>query len=261
MEMQILVCIKQVPDSDAELVIDSATERVCFAGRPAYKMNRYDEFAIETALQICQETSGATVTAVSVGSQHSSDVVRRALGMGVDHGILIEHRSGGRPAPGTIAAAIANLIDRNKYDLVLTGALSEDEMNGIVGPMIAAHLDWPCATNVLASKKSDENQLIRVESEIEGGQRDLLEVALPAVLTIQSGNNPPRYPKLSLMLKANQYQLEVIDMRVLGPSAGREQTVKVEYPESTRNSIYISGSLENKIEKLIRLFKKKAFLP
>lgn len=258
--MKILVCTKQVPDSDAELVIDSATDRVCFAGRPAYKMNRYDAFAVEAALQIRQETAGGSVAAVSVGPQDSADVVRRALGMGVDHGILLEHRSDEHPGPGRTAATIANLIKRDRYDLVLTGTLSEDEMNGTVGSMIAAHLDWPCATNVVASKISKGNQSVQVESEIEGGQHEQLEVPLPAVLTIQSGISPPRYPKLSLMLRANQYPLDIIDIRTMGPSSRRQRLVKMDYPAGTRNSVYLSGSLEDKTEKLIQLLKRKAFL-
>ena len=134
-------------------------------------MSRYDSFAVEAALQIRQDTVGASVAAVSVGPQDSADVVRRALGMGADHGIVLEHRSAEHPGPGAVAAAIANLIKRDRYELVLTGALSEDEMNATVGSMIAAHLDWPCATNVVASKFSKADRSVQVESEIEGGQQ------------------------------------------------------------------------------------------
>lgn len=258
--MKIIVCVKQVPDSDTELIVDSATNQVRFAGRSAFKMNRYDEFAVETALRLQQHIEGAAVAAVSVGTRESADVVRRALGMGADHGILLTHRSEELPGQNAIAAAIAGLVKRDKYDLVLTGALSEDQMNATVGPMIAAHLKWPCAPNVVASKFSSDCRAVRVESEVEGGRRDLLEVKLPAVLTIQSGIHQPRYPKLSLMLRANQYPLDVIDMRATGPPAPREREVKIEYPSSARNGIYLCGALENQVEELIQFLKRNALL-
>ena len=147
--MKILVCIKQIPDNDSELVVDPATMRIKFASRPAYRTNRYDEYAIEMALQIRQIIDHTNVDAATVGKERVDEVLRRALGMGADHGIQIRQHSTDSPRPLAVASAIAEVIRRHQYDLVLTGALSEDEMNGTTGPMIAALLDWPCATNVV----------------------------------------------------------------------------------------------------------------
>ena len=83
--MKILVCIKQVPDNDNELVVDSSSGRIRFAGRPAYKMNRYDEYAVESALQIRQAAAPIKVDAVSVGPERVDEVLRRSLGMGIVH--------------------------------------------------------------------------------------------------------------------------------------------------------------------------------
>lgn len=259
--MKILVCVKQVPDNENELVVDPLTGRIQFAGRPVYKMNRYDEYAVETALQIRQAINQTQVAAVSVGPKRADEVLRRTLGMGADHGILIQQHSDDRRGPLAIAAAIARLIQRDNYDLVLTGALSEDEMNGTTGPMIAARLDWPCATNAVTSEPVPDENVIRVEREIDGGDRELLEIRLPAVLTVQTGARQPRYPRLSMMLRANHYPLDILDIKTMAPATDCERIVKTAYPANSRSGVFLSGSLENKAGELIRLLEQKALLP
>jgi electron transfer flavoprotein beta subunit len=250
-----------VPDNDSELVVDTSTGRIGFAGRPVYKMNRYDEYATEAALQIRQGVDQTTVDAVSVGPERVDDVLKRALGMGVDHGIMIHQHSADPHGPLSVATAIARMVQRSRYDLILTGALSEDEMNGTTGPMIAAHLDWSCAVNVLSLNPVPKKSVIRAERETDGGDRELLDIPLPAVLTIQTGTRQPRYPRLSMMLRANRYPLDILDMKTLDPATANERIIKMDYPGSSRNGVFLSGSLENKSEKLIQLLRQKALLP
>ena len=259
--MKILVCIKQIPDNDSELVVDPATTSIKFAGRPAYRMNRYDEYAVEMALQFRQVIDRTNVDTVSMGPERVDDVLRRALGMGVDHGIQIRQLSNGRRSPITVASAIAKVIQRHHYDLVLTGALSEDEMNGTTGPMIAALLGWPCATNVVTSIPQVDKSAIRAEREIDGGNHEMLEIPLPAVLTIQTGDRQPRYPRLSMMLRANRYPLQILDNDRMVPATGGEEIVQVDYPSSSRGGVFLSGTLENKVDQLIQVLNQKALLP
>ncbi len=258
--MRILVCIKQVPDNDNELVIDRAAGKVAFAGRPAYKMNRYDEYAVETALQIRDAMDQSKVDAVSMGPEHVDEVLRRALGMGIDHGIQIKQGAVENLRPLIIASTIALLVKNADYDLILTGAISEDDMNGTTGPMIAAQLDWPCATNVVTVEPLPDKGVVHAESEIDGGSRELLEISLPAVLTIQASAQQPRYPRLSMMLRANRYPLEFLDMPAMVSTADHERVVNLAYPASSRSGTFLSGSLEDKADELIRLLKKKAIL-
>ena len=259
--MKILVCIKQIPDNDSELVVDPATMRIKFAGRPAYRTNRYDEYAIEMALQIRQAIDHTNVDVLTVGPERVDEVLRRALGMGADHVIQVRQHSTDSLRPLTVASAIAEVIQQRHYDLVLTGALSEDDMNGTTGPMIAALLGWPCATNVVASDPKPDGRTIHIEREIDGGDHEVLEILLPAVLTIQTGDRQPRYPRLSMMLRANLYPLEIIDMDRMVPAAEGEKIVQVDYPASSRGGVFLSGTLEDKAEELIRILNQRALLP
>lgn len=257
--MKILVLIKQVPDPDYDLVIDSATRRIRFAGRPAYKMNRYDEFALEEALQIRQTLPDTTVTAIALGPERAADVLRRAIGMGADRGVLLLHRSEPDADPAEVAAGVAEQVRPAGFDLILAGAISEDEMNAVVGPMLACRLGWPWTTNVVAQRIDPSKQHIRVEREIEGGGRELLEIPLPAVLTVQSGINRPRYPTLSNMLRADRQPLDTVRIDADGLSLGRVRLVSAEYPANARNGIYLAGSLQDKAAQLARLIRQRAF--
>ena len=256
--MRILVCIKQVPDTDSELVIDPATRRIQFAGRAAYRINRYDEFALEEALLIRQTLPQSTVTAISVGPNRAADALRRAVGMGADRGLLL-HRSEAAGGPAEVAAGISAHIRSEGFDLVLAGAMSEDEMNAAVGPMLAGHLGWPWTTNVVAQRIDPLQHCIRVEREIEGGGRELLELPLPAVLTVQSGINRPRYTSLSNMLRANRPPMEMIPMDAGEHAAGRTRVVAADYPANTRNGVFLSGSLQDKAAQLARLLRQRNY--
>jgi electron transfer flavoprotein beta subunit len=259
--MKILVCIKQVPDSDFELVIDPSAGGIGFAGRPAFKMNRYDEYAAETALQIRQTVAQTTVAAVSVGPAEAAEVLKRTLGMGADHGILIQPATAEGPRPLTVAAAIAGLVAREGYDLVIAGALSEDEMNGTTGSMIAAKLGWPCATHVVTTNPKAGGSAVCVEREVDGGERELLEIPLPAVLTVQTGASRPRYPSLSMMLRANRYRLDQYDIETLAPETACERTVQIDHPAGLRSGVFLSGTTESKADELVQIFRTRGLLP
>jgi electron transfer flavoprotein beta subunit len=259
--MKILVCIKQVPDSDHELVIHPSTGEIGFAGRPAYKMNRYDEYAAETALQIREKVDQTTVDAVSVGPESAAEVLKRTLGMGADHGILIQQSAAEAPRPLAVAAAIARLVERDVYDLVITGALSEDEMNGTTGSMIAACLGWPCATNVVTTIPQADGSAVGAEREVDGGARELLEIPMPAVLTVQTSASQPRYPSLSMMLRANRHRLDIHHLEAMATEPACERTVKIDYPVGSRSGVRLSGSTETKAAELIQFLRKKGLLP
>ena len=259
--MKVLVCIKQIPDDDSELVVDPASRRIIFSGQPAYRMNRYDEYAVEMALQYGQIIDHTRVEAISVGPERVDEVLRRALGMGANHGIQVRQQSTADRRPLAVATALADVIQRHHYDLVLTGALSEDEMNGTTGPMIAGLLGWPCATNVIASEPRPDEPTIQVEREIDGGDREILEVELPAVLTVQTGDRQPRYPRLSMMLRANGYPLEIFNLDRMAPATTEEKIIRMDYPTSSRGGVFLSGTLENKADELIRILSQRTLLP
>ncbi|CAB1059265.1 Electron transfer flavoprotein, beta subunit [Olavius sp. associated proteobacterium Delta 1] len=258
--MKILVCIKQVPESESPILIDNGNSWIQSDEIREFKMNRLDEFALEEAVLIKEAFSETRIDALSAGPDRAAEVIRRSIGMGADAGIHISTGAEGYHSSFEIAAWIAEYARGKPYDLILTGAMSEDNMQGQVGPMIAKRLSLPCATAVVFENIASDGKTIYVEREIEGGQRDTLELPLPAVLTIQSGINTPRYPSLSNLLRANKQGLNRIKAADPAPLASRENLVQLVYPHKTRAGRILTGSGEEKAAQLIQIFREKTML-
>lgn len=260
--MKILVCVKQVPefDLDAEIKINDTAQGIVADRLTTLRMNRIDEYAVEEALLIKKRFPDVTIDALTVGPEDASAAVRRAMGMGVNHGIHILTPEASLFSAGQVAQWISSVIKTKGYDLILTGVMSEDQMQGQVGPMLAEYLDLPCATSVIAETMVPENRTVTVEREIEGGFRDILELRLPALLTIQSGINLPRYPSLSNVMRAKRARLEVIAADSLDCRETSSVTA-LDYPEKTRAADILAGTPEEKAEQLYHILREKALIP
>ena len=258
--MNILVCVKQVPESEIPIHIDELAGWVQTDAIPEFKMNRLDEFAVEEALLIKESIADSRIDVITVGPDRCEDVVRRAIGMGADSGVFIQTASDGYQSPIEIAAAIADFAYDKNYALILTGAMSEDNMQGQVGPMLAARLGVPWATSVIFEKIAPDRKTIYVEREIEGGNRDTVELKLPAVITIQSGINTPRWPSLSNLLRAHSQKLEKISINDLTKLPEMEVLAEVVYPQKNRAGMVLPGSLEEKAARLLTIFREKSLL-
>ncbi len=258
--MKILVCVKQVPESDVIIQIDKKGTWIHADSFNEFKMNRLDEFAVEEAIRLKESVDGVTIDILSVGPERSADVIKRAIGMGADHGIHLKADNDDYLIPSLVATRIAEYATHKHYALILTGAMSEDHMNGMVGPMIAAHLNLPCVTGVILQQLSSDNKTLYVEREIEGGSRDMLELKIPAVVTIQSGPNIPRYPSLSNLLRAGKQELEIISVEPLTrPNVG-ETIFRLTYPVKSRAGEVLTGSPHKKARKLLKILREKAFI-
>jgi electron transfer flavoprotein beta subunit len=260
MFMKILVCVKQVPESESPILIADGQVRIQSDAIDDYKMNRLDEFGVEEAVLIKEAFPGTQIDVLSVGPDRTIEAVKRSIGMGADAGIHIDTESEQHHSSLEIAAWIAEYARGRAYDLILTGAMSEDNMQGQVGPMLAKLLNLPCATAVIFERIGPAGKTIYVEREIEGGRRDTLELPLPAVLTIQSGINVPRYPSLSNLLRANKQKLERAKAKDLVRPAPRENLAKMVYPHQTRSGTVLKGTEKEKATQLIRILREKALL-
>ncbi len=258
--MKILVCVKQVPESESPIAIDESTGWIASDAITEYRMNRLDEYAVEEALLIKETFADSHVDAITVGPDRCEEVIRRAVGMGADSGIHLKVLSEGYLSPFEVAAGLADFAADRNYTLILTGAMSEDAMQGQVGPMLAAQLDYVWATSVIAEKISSDRKTIYVEREIEGGHRHSLELDLPAVITIQSGINTPRWPTLSNLLRANSQGLETIYADASAKFEPREYLTKVTYPQKNRTGLVLSGSLREKAVQLMTILTQKSLL-
>jgi len=258
--VKIMVCVKQVPETEIPIHIDDASGEIQKDAISEFKMNRLDEYAVEEALLIKESIAGSDIDVITVGPARCDEVVRRAIGMGADSGVHIQTASEGYQSPFGIAAVIADFARGKNYALILTGAMSEDSMQGQVGPMLAAQLGFAWATSVIFEKIAPDKQSIYIEREIEGGQRDTLELRLPAVITIQSGINTPRWPSLSNLLRANSQKLEMISISDPAKPQQMEHLAEVAYPQKSRAGLVLSGSLQEKAARLLTIFREKSLL-
>jgi len=258
--MKILVCVKHVMESESEIRVNDGGSWVAHSDSTRFEMNPFDAYAIEEALRIKERFPDSRVHAVTVGSDHARNTLRRALGMGADEGVHIVDGVVGRPSPFLVASWIASYAKNRGYDLILTGIMSSDEMNAQTGPMIAQMLSIPCGGAVISEKISPDQKMVSVERETEGGARDMFDITLPCLLTIQTGINLPRYPALSKVLRAKKKSLDVIDSGVFDGNEPDLIFKGVGSRNKKSDGVFLDGTRQEKVDQLIDILEKKALL-
>ncbi len=259
--MEILVCVKRVPDTaENEIVVNSKGTDI-ERGDLVYSVNEWDNYAVEEAIQI-RDNVGGSVTVVTVGDADAEEILRREMAMGADKGILLSDDAFNGSDGKGIAAILQAEIAKGKYDLILTGAQADDGA-AQVGGMLAAMLDMPYAS--LVNKiEIVSDKVIKVGREIEGGNQEMSEIDLPCVLSIQTGINEPRYVGIRGIRKVASVEIPVHGPADLGIAAGSvgaagAKVKRVDYfvPPMGEGAEMLEGSSDEIAEKLIELLKSK----
>jgi electron transfer flavoprotein beta subunit len=246
--VKIIVCIKRVPDTEARIKVGSDGATIDNAG-VKFVISPYDEFAMETALRIKDAKGAGEVIAISLGEAQSAEQLRSALAMGADRAILLK---GQVTIDGSATAkALAEEIKTHSPDLVLCGMKAVDNDQQQVGAMIAEYLDLPCVS-VVAEVEVEDGKVV-AHREIEGGV-EVVEAALPAVITTTKGKFEPRYPSLKGIMAAKKKPLEEKDAQV--PAA--RLTVRSLKPPAERAAGKIVGNGADAVPELVRLLKEEA---
>jgi electron transfer flavoprotein beta subunit len=244
--MNILVCISQVPDTTTKIAVADNGNSINPQG-VKFILNPYDEYTIEEGLQL-REKHGGTVTAITVGSAGSQEILRTALAMGVDEAVHVLSESND-------AFSVANdIVDTAKalsIDLVLFGRQSIDFDSFQMASTVAALLEQPIITMVSALTISGSN--VSAERDVEGG-KEVVETTFPCVISVQKGINSPRYPKLPDIMKAKK---RTIIERASVNATPRVSTVSIELPSSKRAGI-ILGDTDADISELVRLLHEES---
>ena len=217
--MRILVTVKQVAVLDDEFEIDDGIDDRYLTR----ELNEWDEYAIETAVQI-QEASDedVEVVTVTIGPEATEETIRQALAKGADRGVRVwdDHLAEtGLLDPATKARVLAAVAAEAEPDLVLTGVQSADDGFGATGVALAERLDFAWAAVVNELDLDRDAGIAAVHRELEGGIEELTEVELPAVLTVQTGINEPRYASLRGIRSAQSKELDVRSLADIGLSA------------------------------------------
>ena len=252
--MEIIACIKRVPDIPDFVKIDASGKDIQRDGL-MFKINDWDEYVVETALQI-KEKLGGSFTAVTVGTKECEDILRRALALGADKAIRVNEDVTSADSL-VIAKILSTLIGQLPHDLVLFGMQSEDWGCGQLGPMTAEMLNLPHAVGVKSLEVQDGE--IKVGRELEGGTIELYTLKLPALVTIQSGINQPRYPSILGIRRAKQKELNVMTLGELDLSqeqlAPMLRLENLALPSGGKEVEVLSGSAEEVADKLVNILK------
>ncbi|MBI5209292.1 MAG: electron transfer flavoprotein subunit beta/FixA family protein [Elusimicrobia bacterium] len=204
MGLNIVVCVKDTPTS-LGVHVDSATKRVKHDGLQT-ALNPFDEYAVEEALRLKEKLPGSTTLAVSVGPPSAEGALREAMSRGIESAVLVSGPEfAGSDTYATsraLAAALRKLAADKPVHLVLFGKSSNDGNSGIVGPQVAAWLDWPSASSV-KKIESVTDSAVTVTRMLEDGI-DTLKLGLPAAVSTVKEINEPRLPSLKGKLSAKK---------------------------------------------------------
>jgi len=246
--MKIVVCIKQVPDTETRIRL-SADKKTIDTTDINWILNPYDEYAVEEALRIKENTEDVTITAITVGPERAVSALRTALAMGVDEAIRInaEDDLDSSATAHLLAATIKDL----EYDLILFGKQAVDDDNLQVGTMVAEMLDLPCVTAVTEVKLENAKALLKREIEIG---TEVIETSLPAILTAEKGLNEPRYPALRGIMMAKR---KPIDVREMKADESKVKITSYEYPPE-RKAGKVVGEGVDAVPELVRLLREEA---
>jgi electron transfer flavoprotein beta subunit len=255
--MDIVVCIKRVAfTQEVDLEIDKSGRSVVTEGL-AHVINDWDSYAVEEAI-LLKERLGGDVIAVTVGGEDDEEVLRRALAMGADRAIRID--PGKRSLDGSmVAKAIASAIKALSFDLVLTGVQADDDNQAVVGIMLAEIMGLSHAAVVRGIEPKDGTLKVRIE--LEGGIDEIREVRLPALLTIQSGINEPRYVSVMGIRKAAKKELRVVGIEDLDLSdeelTPATEIEEVYLPPETGGAEMLSGDPSKLAQAVIEIMRRK----
>ena len=256
--MKILVIVRQTPDTEAKIQANASGNGIETSDMK-WILNPFDEFAVEEAVQI-KEALGSELVILTVGPERSVEALRTALAMGGDSSIHIRDENFGDMDSFALAKVIASKIkSMGDVDLILAGKKWIDEESGQVAIQVAEELGIPQATLATRVAVDEGARKVKVQSEIEGGQR-IVELTFPALITCERGLNEPRYASLPGIMKAKKKPLEevLIDsinleeigltQEGLGVGGSRMKVDNIDIPVITRSLNIIKGEKADTVE-------------
>lgn len=260
--MEIIVCVKRVPDlSEADVSIDSSG-RAIREDDLVFGLNDWDRFAVEEALRI-KEDQGGRVTVLTVGDEDSEDVLRRALAMGADEALRLWDPSFVGVDGHTTARILQAAIMQRPFDVVLLGSVSSDSGSGVVGGMLAALLDVPQVA--LATAIGISGRTVSVRHEVEGGLEREVEVDLPALVSVQTGINEPRYVSIRGIRRVADVHIPTANASSLGlddpgfvESTAWVRLEELFVPPAGRSAEILTGRTDEVVDQLVERLKTRA---
>ena len=247
--MDILVCVKRVPNTGAKITVTENGQNV-ETRNLGFTISPHEECAVEEAVQLV-EIHGGSATVLSLGPDAAVEQLRGSLAMGIDHAILLE-TSGEEWGAMATARAIAAAVKAQEtfFDMILFGNDAADSGGYQVGIRVAHLLDWPCVTGIKSIRVEGETAV--AQREVSGGWENY-ELILPAVFTLKEGINLPRYPSLPGKLRAKK---KPIDRSESQKSSDGLEKLQLKAPKEQESNVVILGEGADAAPKVAALLRE-----
>lgn len=247
--MNILVCVKRVPDTGARVEI-TANGRAIETRNLGFTISPHEECAVEEAAAIIEKVGGSA-TVLTVGPKEAEEQLRDCLAKGMDSGVLVE-TDGGELDPGQTASAIVQFVRSSsaRFDLILFGNESADSAGYQVGIRVAHALDLPCVTGV--KRMSVERDRVTAKRETSS-EFEVYDVQLPAVLTVKEGLNLPRHPSLKATMGARKKRVERLRPERSEPTL---EMLRLSVPPEKGSGAEILGEGKAAVPRIVELLEE-----
>ena len=252
--MKICVLIKQVPDKDSSLNI-ADDHLTLVENNITWVSNESDNYALEEALLLKEKHDGEVI-ACTLGKDSAKQVLKDALAKGADRGIFISDSSFDNLDILSLGKVISSTLEKENFDLIMTGLQSDDQGNSQLGLILAELLNMSHGTLVMGTEIMGDST-IKVKKELEGGWFQWTKLSLPASISIQSGINSPRYATLKGIMMVKKKTVDEVTAGDVSSDALETNVSinKIYVPDKTKETQFIEGSPEEISEKLVEIFK------
>jgi electron transfer flavoprotein beta subunit len=261
--VNIIVCLKQVPDTETKIVLNPDSTGIATEGIK-WVMNPYDEYAVEEGLRI-KEKSGGKVTIVCMGPERSVEAIRTALAMGADDAVLLNDPAFEGSDSYVTSLILSKALSQMEYDLILAGKQAVDLDCSQVYAGLAEFLNLPYVSVIVGLELFPDQKKAIAKRETEGGEKELIEVSLPAIFACQKDLNVPRYASLPGIMKAKKKEIKKLSLADLclnpehvGLAGSRLKTGKYFFPPQRKAGIKIEGEIPEAAAKLVKLLREEA---
>ncbi len=262
--MNIVVCLKQVPDTETKIQLKEDGSGIVEEGIK-YVVNPYDEYAVEEAIQL-KEKFGGEVTILCLGPDRATEAIRTALAMGADKAVHLNDPLFEGSDSYATAKILAKALSQLSYDIVLTGKQAVDWDNSQVFSYLAEFSNLPQVSVVTGLEVGSDFKSATAKRETEGGEKEIIEIPLPAIIACQKDLNTPRFPSLPGIMKAKKKEIKKMSLADLGMSEDevgvKGSKVKMSNytlpPERKAGKIIEGEEPEEICEKLVKLLREEA---
>jgi electron transfer flavoprotein beta subunit len=262
--LDIVVCVKHVPETaEAELKIDSTGKTIEKTGL-VYDINEWDDYALEETVRI-KEKQGGTVTAITIGTQDSESTLRKCLARGADTAIRLTDPKFENSDAYATAKILHSIIKTLHYDLILTGMQAADDGSAMIGPILAELLGIPHVTMV--KKLELATGTAKANRELEGGLEEQIEIKLPALVSVQTGINEPRYVSIMGIRKAMQKEIKIMALADtglteadVGPAGSWITIEKLYVPPVEKQAEFLKGTPDEIATRIAEIIKSKGLI-